>query len=231
MFVPPTCITITHAYSTIGVYLLWKIGIAHGDVSLSNMMAKYGPDGKIIGVLNDFDLAAIMEPGARNPTKKGWERTGTLPFMSLDLLKHFNGQIKRWYRHDLESSAWCFAYHMFEKRPDDWLIPDHVLTYKSKGSFVGNTKAYKVKPAWMDYKNFVYAWLDEWSDLDYSREKLTRDMSDDETLIKLEEEDKKVEDKAYVKDAIDAASRLKASAGLEVFKSADIWIDVTLIVI
>ena len=157
MYVMPTCITITHAYySTIGVYLLWKIGIAHGDVSLFNMMAKYGPDGKIIGVLNDFDLAAIMEPGDRNPTKKGWERTGTLPFMSLDLLKHFDGQIKRWYRHDLESSAWCLTFHMFMERHDEWLVPNHVLIYKDKGSFILNTEAYAWKPAWAGYKNFVH---------------------------------------------------------------------------
>ena len=136
-----------HAYSPKGVYLLWRIGIAHGDVSLFNMMAIYGPDGKIIGVLNDFDLAAIMEPGDRNPTKKGWERTGTIPFMSLDLLKYFDGQIKRWYRHDLESSAWCLAFHMFEKRPCGWLISDHNLVYKDKRSFIGNSDAYSWEPA------------------------------------------------------------------------------------
>lgn len=59
---------------------------AHGDISRTNMMCKMvGKEWR--GVLNDFDLAAIMKYGSRSPDKKGWERTGTLPFMALDLLE------------------------------------------------------------------------------------------------------------------------------------------------
>ena len=161
------------------------------------MMAIYGPDGKIIGVLNDFDLAAIMEPGDRNPTKKGWERTGTIPFMSLDLLKYFDGQIKRWYRHDLESSAWCLAFHMLTSWPTEWLAT-HNTVYNVKVAFKQKSAAYSWKSVWADYEDFVLDWIGKWSALDSHRNDIIRrlkGLKEEEKLAKLAEEDAKVEDK------------------------------------
>ena len=61
------------------------------------------------GVLNDFDLARWSAPD-RQPTAK--DNTGTLPFLALDLLNEaaFKGLIRRLYRHDAESFAWCLIY-------------------------------------------------------------------------------------------------------------------------
>ncbi|KIM42714.1 hypothetical protein M413DRAFT_122230 [Hebeloma cylindrosporum] len=89
--------------------LLWRIGIAHGDVSLYNLMSK--EDNKY-GVLNDFDLSTIMEPGDQIPNRQGLERTGTLPFMALQLLddEGFDGKVPRRYRHELESFAWVLVW-------------------------------------------------------------------------------------------------------------------------
>ncbi|KAF9779210.1 hypothetical protein BJ322DRAFT_1214318 [Thelephora terrestris] len=77
-----------------------------GSISIDNLM--YHPVTKR-GVLNDFDLA-------RSSTQVGSSRakdnTGTRPFMALDLLSEeaSKGQVKRLYRHDAESFAWCLVY-------------------------------------------------------------------------------------------------------------------------
>ena len=65
-----------------------------------------------VGVLNDFDLASIMEPGATSPLKIGIRRTGTPLFMAVDLLSDeaLSMGVPRLYRHDLESFAWILLY-------------------------------------------------------------------------------------------------------------------------
>ncbi len=91
----------------IGHYLLWCIGIVHGDISLSNLMYDTVTEKAI---LNDFDLAAVMNPGDTSPQKRGFERMGTKPFMALELLRNAKGEVQRKYRHDLESFAWCLLW-------------------------------------------------------------------------------------------------------------------------
>ena len=63
------------------------------------------------GVLNDFDLSTIMNPGDRNPNRQGLERTGTLPFMAVELLQNegFDGKVPRRYEHELESFSWVLV--------------------------------------------------------------------------------------------------------------------------
>ncbi|KAJ3914822.1 protein kinase [Lentinula edodes] len=75
------------------------VGILHRDLSSGNIMYRR-IDGKVYGVLNDFDLSSRVRDMNHGPTSK--QRTGTRPFMSVDLLDY------RWagghlYRHDLES--------------------------------------------------------------------------------------------------------------------------------
>jgi len=89
-----------------GHYRLWVNGIHHGDISLNNLMYSVSPIGKVEGVLNDYDLASWD----KFPTTNS-DRTGTVPFMALELLRGgLDRQIPRLYRHDAESFVWVLTY-------------------------------------------------------------------------------------------------------------------------
>ncbi|KAG2337157.1 hypothetical protein BDR05DRAFT_970511, partial [Suillus weaverae] len=90
-----------------GHITLWKEGVYHRDISPGNLMW-YRRNGKLIGVLNDYDLSSL----ANIVGPQGNERTGTVPFMALDLLtaQAQRGEVKHLYRHDLESFMWVFAW-------------------------------------------------------------------------------------------------------------------------
>ncbi|KAG0706458.1 hypothetical protein DFH29DRAFT_1022318 [Suillus ampliporus] len=87
---------------------LWKGGVLHRDVSPGNMMYYRTKEGVLMGVLNDYDLSSLAT--AFGP--QGNERTGTVPFMALDLLtpEGQQGNVKHLYRHDLESFVWVLAW-------------------------------------------------------------------------------------------------------------------------
>ena len=90
----------------LGHYRLWVNGIHHGDISLNNLMYSVSPTGKVEGVLNDYDLASWE----KFPTTNS-DRTGTVPFMALELLRGgLDRQIPRLYRHDAESFVWVLTY-------------------------------------------------------------------------------------------------------------------------
>ena len=84
----------------------------------------------VFGVLNDFDLATVVDGVT------GYDRTGTVPFMALELLTKAGlaGKIKHIYAHDAESFIWaltwiCLRYEDGElrgyNRPlDQWLKVD-----------------------------------------------------------------------------------------------------------
>ena len=62
------------------------------------------------GVLNDWDLCRIRtDAGVQH---RGSERTGTVPFMALDLLtpEYFDGSKLPLYRHDLEGLIWILPW-------------------------------------------------------------------------------------------------------------------------
>ena len=60
------------------------------------------------GVLTDFDLSILQW----EPRVIGTDRTGTIPFMALDLLtaEYWSGLVKRYYYHELESFTWVLPY-------------------------------------------------------------------------------------------------------------------------
>ena len=59
-----------------------------------------------VGIINDFDLASWVDYSTTNN-----DRTGTIPFMAIDLLNGgLDSRIPRLYRHDLESFCWVLAY-------------------------------------------------------------------------------------------------------------------------
>ena len=147
-----------------GLYLLWKIGIAHSDVSLSNMLY-YMRDDEPVGVLNDFDLAAIMNIGGRTPAKAGLERTGTIPFMALDLLDFPNGEIGRWFRHDLESTTWCLAWQMVIERPKKWYEGDFESIRQVRKLLMEEIDDSMVKSEWQTRFDFLKECFLKWEDL------------------------------------------------------------------
>ena len=116
-----------------GHAFLWKNRIEHGDPSLGNLM--YNPVNKC-GVLTDFDLS-ILQWESRT---FGVARTGTIPFMAIDLLsdKYWKGFIPRFYYHELESFVWILVYVFFlyknkvrvpnpDVNVDAWRTSNHVL--------------------------------------------------------------------------------------------------------
>ncbi|KAJ3723113.1 kinase-like domain-containing protein [Lentinula raphanica] len=73
--------------------------ILHRDISMGNIMFRR-IDGKVFGVLNDFDLSSRRKDMDKSPISN--HCTGTRPFMSTDLLDP-DWQGGHYYRHDLES--------------------------------------------------------------------------------------------------------------------------------
>ena len=62
--------------------------------------------GKPVGIVNDYDLATWVDHSTTND-----DRTGTIPFMAIDLLDYgLEHRIPRLYRHDVESFVWVLAY-------------------------------------------------------------------------------------------------------------------------
>ena len=93
--------------TALGHYRLWVNGIHHGDISLGNLMYDFSHEtGDPVGVVNDFDLASWVNHSTTNN-----DRTGTIPFMAIDLLQGgLESRVPRLYRHDLESFSWVLAY-------------------------------------------------------------------------------------------------------------------------
>ncbi|KAF6747884.1 hypothetical protein DFP72DRAFT_1049961 [Ephemerocybe angulata] len=114
--------------------LLWALGIAHCDVTFDNIMAVEGAEGgKKYMVLNDFDLAGVMNPGDESPPRKGHERTGTKPFMALDYMGHPDGSIPHVLRHDIEATLWSMAWYSYDRdRKWSWDVGSLLLVSQTK---------------------------------------------------------------------------------------------------
>jgi serine/threonine protein kinase len=82
---------------------LWEKGFHHRDISPGNMMY-YRDEAGVVGVLNDWDLAAVI-PSSGSPNT---DRTGTIPFMALQLLSAH--RVPHMFRHDAESFIWLFLW-------------------------------------------------------------------------------------------------------------------------
>ncbi|KAG1755272.1 uncharacterized protein EDB91DRAFT_1042382 [Suillus paluster] len=123
-------------------YALWKNGVRHRDASPSNFMV-YQLGDLWIGVLNDYDLSSTQDD-----SPSGLERTGTVPFMALELLtkKAIAGQVEHLYQHDAESFIWvltwvCLRYEegklLSKPRPlEQWLGVDAIGCRKEKNDFL-----------------------------------------------------------------------------------------------
>ena len=133
MFVFLSVYTSSLFKESLGHFALWKGGIEHGDISFLNLM--WDPV-LGVGVLNDFDLVRIEGVESR-----GTRRTGTIAFMSLELLSIDSINPKRLYRHDVESLVWalcwvCVSLDVYGDIPPDmdkeWVVSQLLLLQKWK---------------------------------------------------------------------------------------------------
>ncbi|KAJ7221239.1 hypothetical protein GGX14DRAFT_540485 [Mycena pura] len=86
-------------------WLYEKAGIMHRDISRNNLMYRE-VEGKVYGVLNDFDLSVLIHKEPRSTSK---QRTGTEPYMAVDLLVT-GPPPPHLYRFDLESLFYVMVY-------------------------------------------------------------------------------------------------------------------------
>ena len=209
----------------LGLYLLWKIGIAHGDVSLSNMMY-YEQDGKKYGVLNDFDLAAIMAVGERTPKKQGFERTGTLPFMAIDLLRYPDGQISRWFRHDLESCMWCLVWQALAKKQEHWYSDELTRISNDKSAMLNALDISHLKQEWEPFTLFLVHWARSFRNRGDAHKSLTLILKDDEERIKIwQDADGKAIDADFMRPDAQAGKILVKIEGVEALEDLS-WIEI-----
>lgn len=133
----------------LGHYAAWRNGIQHADPSLENCM--YDPTTKC-GILNDWDLAVRA-----NAPHASTGRTGTIPFMAIDLLsdEYWKGILVRQYRHDLEGFQWvlawvCMCSESHEDQGDPrlnlWRTGDRAACRQRKVDFLLHVGAGKCHP-------------------------------------------------------------------------------------
>ncbi|KAJ3768515.1 protein kinase [Lentinula raphanica] len=139
-------------------------GILHRDLSIGNIMIRR-IEGKVYGVLNDFDLSSTVDCMAQGPSSK--ERTGTRPFMSPDLLNALwkGGHLPR---HDLESLFFiilclvCRYDELYglkpcaEPRPfTKWFVGSDDDVYAYKDSFLNNKPDLAIQPYFTSFEPWV----------------------------------------------------------------------------
>ncbi|KAJ3880856.1 protein kinase [Lentinula edodes] len=146
-------------------WLYERVGILHRDLSSGNIMYRR-KNGKVYGVLNDFDLSSRVRDMDKGPTSK--QRTGTRPFMSLDLLNP-DWEGGHLYRHDLESLFYimlCLACRYEapgvpspDPRPySEWFsgTDADVLSNKSKFLLNALSKGLPVQPYFSSFKQWLW---------------------------------------------------------------------------
>jgi hypothetical protein len=97
------CLFVADSFHWTGHKKLWVHGVHHRDVSAFNLMYKRREDDTIVGMLNDYELAVLGGSQSTNT-----ERTGTMPFMALDILSSIAADTPQvhLYQHDVESFLW-----------------------------------------------------------------------------------------------------------------------------
>nr|AEN14455.1 protein kinase [Lentinula edodes] len=146
-------------------WLYERVGILHRDLSSGNIMYRR-KNGKVYGVLNDFDLSSRVRDMNKGPTSK--QRMGTRPFMSLDLLNP-DWEGGHLYRHDLESLFYimlCLACRYEapgvpspDPRPySEWFsgTDAEVLSNKSKFLLNALSKGLPVQPYFSSFKQWLW---------------------------------------------------------------------------
>ncbi|KAF8915052.1 hypothetical protein CPB85DRAFT_1560521 [Mucidula mucida] len=105
--------------------------ILHRDISMSNIMYRRGDDGAVYGVLNDMDLSSFVA----DLEATSFMRTGTPPFMAVDLLRSHNSETVHLYRHDLESLFYVMLILSTRHQLSCNGLPQNILVQRVSPSF------------------------------------------------------------------------------------------------
>ena len=109
-------------------------------------------NGHTFGILNDFDLAVIVDTPNENQ-----RRTGTRPFMAIDLLVS-EEPIKRHYMHDAESFFWVAVYDSTSNGfVNGWgQLTNHDLGAQKASYLCRGTKMFPMKETYQP----IVSWVD-----------------------------------------------------------------------
>lgn len=197
---------------------------------------------KLIGILNDFDLAAVMDPGKRCPPRTGYERTGTLAFMALDLLQYCDGEMSRWYRHDLESFTWVLYWEMFKFPYREWTEGTFSQVFSAKRSVMNavSQQLPNLKLQWKLDLRFITSWFWSWINLiQTTNVEMTtaaiasgsdKALTGSEVLDICHATDTATADTVHIRAAVECAKNIRESSRLEIPALLDTtWIDVVLV--
>ncbi|RXW18220.1 hypothetical protein EST38_g7637 [Candolleomyces aberdarensis] len=129
-----------------GHHAAWRKGkLLHRDLSEGNLMI-LRKDGKVKGVLNDWDMASPVDDNGLVISSAADHCTGTRPFMAMDLL--LKPDAPHFYRHDAESFIyvllWATIHYDIENQrvmPPNrhltpWLSDDDGANHNHKNAFL-----------------------------------------------------------------------------------------------
>ncbi|KAK0488516.1 hypothetical protein IW261DRAFT_1326532 [Armillaria novae-zelandiae] len=154
-------------------YWAYKEGkVLHRDISDNNLMVHRNGD-TVIGILNDWDNASEVEEDGTVMSSKALQRTGTRPFMALDLL--VTNTLPHLHRHDLESFlyilVWAGLHYNLKNGLRDtkdhqavmnWDAQDLDRAHDAKNSFLTRWPYYqRVITGFNDeFRPLIPAWID-----------------------------------------------------------------------
>lgn len=180
--------------------------ILHRDISIFNLAYYTDETGRVIGVLIDFDLASAPPFDFERTSN---HRTGTVPFMALDVLDISAGTIcVHGLHHDLESYFYVIMWHGLgyrgASRPktnsdplEGWRKGSWQQVMNSKMAFFANAKAAEnmfgsmTKRLQVRCKRFYEAIY--WTDVE-NRLATRQAMANRRSTMTVEEEEKAVEE-------------------------------------
>jgi hypothetical protein len=149
--------------------------VLHRDLSINNLMCDKKPTGHI-GILSDWDLASLIDDQDAVIASNARHRTGTVPFMSIHLLK---ASSPHKYCHDLESFfyilVWAAIHFDLQKNqclsplPDfqEWNHPNLVKAAEPKISFLWDPS--RLTPFVSDcFKPLLVTWIKALRELFYN---------------------------------------------------------------
>ncbi|SJL03321.1 uncharacterized protein ARMOST_06674 [Armillaria ostoyae] len=84
--------------------------VLHRDVSEGNVTFYRDEEDIAVGLLSDFDNASRVDEQGDIIGSSMKQRTGTVPFMALDILQNVEIPVPHLYRHDLESFVYLLVW-------------------------------------------------------------------------------------------------------------------------